>query len=150
MRPDAETRIGSPRLRLDPCQGRSAAVFLDWIHSSRRRRGVHFVPVPPFASARHAVNLSGILVRVAPDLLADLTARLQALPGVEVRQVDAASGRVVVLQEAPTVEDEVAGLTRIKALSGVVAAEMIYHYFAEDPALAATSAAVARQGPAGD
>ena len=96
------------------------------------------------------MNLSGILVRVAPDRLADLTARLQALPGVEVRHVDAASGRVVVVQEAPTVEDEVAGLTRIKALSGVVAAEMVYHFFAEDPALAATSAAVARPGPAGD
>ncbi|MBK6336719.1 MAG: chaperone NapD [Betaproteobacteria bacterium] len=58
--------------------------------------------------------------------------------GVEVHHTDAATSRVVVVQEAPTIEDEVDGLRRIQALPGVVAAEMVYHYFADDPSLAGT------------
>jgi nitrate reductase NapD len=87
------------------------------------------------------MNLSGILVRALPEHVDDVVARLRALPGVEVHEVDVRTGRAVVVQEAPTVDDEVAGLTRIQALPGVVAADMVYHYFAEDPALAAGSAA---------
>lgn len=86
------------------------------------------------------MNLSGILVRALPERLDEVVTRLSTLPGVEVHETDAASGRAIVVQEAATVDDEVAGLVRIKALPGVVAAEMVYHYFAEDPALAGSSA----------
>jgi nitrate reductase NapD len=96
------------------------------------------------------MNLSGIVVVAGPGRLDAVVARLQALAGVEVRQTDPSSGRAVVVQEAATVEDEVAGLARIKALPGVVAAEMVYHYFAEDPALARASAAVPSPPPAID
>jgi len=85
------------------------------------------------------LNLSAILVVVpAPDLDAAI-GRLEALPGVEVRHTDPATGRILALQEADDVAAEVAGLGRIQALPGIVLAEMVYHYFGDDPEIAALS-----------
>jgi nitrate reductase NapD len=81
------------------------------------------------------MNLSGIVVFVPPARLAESVAALNALAGVEVHHTQAESGKVVVVQEAETVHDEIEGLKRIKALPGVIAAELVYHYFADDPAL---------------
>ena len=82
------------------------------------------------------MNLSGILVTAATGRFDEVVAGLPALPGIEVHHIDAATSRAVVVQEAPTIEDEVDGLRRIQALPGVVSAEMVYHYFADDPSLA--------------
>ena len=78
------------------------------------------------------MNVSGILVVVSPSELEAGIAALNGLPGVEVHHTDAATGRIVVTQEAETVNDEVDGLKRIKALPGVAMAEMVYHYLDED------------------
>lgn len=78
------------------------------------------------------MNLSGILVVVQQQWLGAVIAELERLPGVEVYQVDEATGRVVVVQEAADIPAEIEGLKRIKALPHVVMAEMVYHYFAED------------------
>lgn len=78
------------------------------------------------------MNLSGILVIVPPETIGEGIARLQALPGVEVYHHDPENGRIVVVQEAKTIEDEVKGLKHIKSLPQVILAEMVYHYFAED------------------
>lgn len=79
------------------------------------------------------MNISGILVVVAPEQTQATIARLQALPGIDVHHVDAAGGRIVITQEAATIADEVAGLKRIRTLPGIVLAEMSYHYFEDDP-----------------
>jgi nitrate reductase NapD len=79
------------------------------------------------------MNLSGILVIVPPEQIEAATSRLNTLPGVEVHHTDPASGRMVVVQEAESVDEEVAGLSRIKALPGVMLAELVYHYFEEAP-----------------
>lgn len=79
------------------------------------------------------MNLSGILVVVAPSRVSTAVAELSALPGAEVHHVDADNGRIVVVQEADSVELELAALSRIKALPGVMLAEMVYHYFEETP-----------------
>ena len=79
------------------------------------------------------MNLSGILVIVRPEQLETATARLTQLPGVEVHQVEAQTGRIIVVQQAESVEEEIAGLGRIKALPGVMLAEMVYHVFDESP-----------------
>ncbi|MDZ7753820.1 MAG: chaperone NapD [Gammaproteobacteria bacterium] len=79
------------------------------------------------------MNLSGILVVATPPHMAAVVAELDALPGVEVHHTDPPSGRIIVVQEAESIDDEVAGLKRIKQLPHVVMAEMAYHYFAEDP-----------------
>ncbi len=83
------------------------------------------------------MNLSGILVITAPDQVEACMAQLNALPGVDVHHSDIASGKIVATQEAEKTEDEVEGLKRIKALPGVLMAEMVYHYFEEDKALEA-------------
>jgi nitrate reductase NapD len=73
------------------------------------------------------VNLSGIVVVAAPGRLEEVVAALPKLPGVEVHHTDAAASRVVVVQEAPSIDDEVDGLTRIQELPGVASASMVYH-----------------------
>ena len=78
------------------------------------------------------MNVSGILVVVSLSELQSGIAALNGLPGVEVHHIDEATGRLVVTQEAVTVNDEVEGLKRIKALPGVAMAEMVYHYLGED------------------
>ena len=79
------------------------------------------------------MNVSGILVVVPPSQVDEATERLEELPGVEVHHVERASGRIVVVQEAESVDEEVAALSRIKALKGVMLAEMVYHFFDETP-----------------
>jgi nitrate reductase NapD len=52
---------------------------------------------------------------------------------VEVHHVEPESGRIVVVQEAASVDEEVAALSRIKTMNGVMLAEMVYHVFDETP-----------------
>ncbi|MCM2329552.1 MAG: chaperone NapD [Lysobacter sp.] len=78
------------------------------------------------------MNLSGILVVVLPERLAECAADLSTLPGVEVHHTDPATGRLIVVQEADDVAAEMAGLTAIKARPHVRMAEMVYHYFANE------------------
>jgi len=82
------------------------------------------------------MNLSGILVVAKPAHLTSVIEHLLALPGVEVHQVDEATGRIVVVQEADDVQAEADGLERIQKLPHVLVAQMVYHYFADDPAIA--------------
>jgi len=105
------------------------------------------------------MNLSGILVVADAAHVDEVLARLAALDGVEVAQCDRASGRIVVVQEAPHVGAEVAGFGPIRALPHVLSADLVCHYFGDEPvaepriesALAslAASAPVASQPPAG-
>ena len=81
------------------------------------------------------MNISGILVVVSPPELGESIAALNALPGVEVHHTDEQKGRIVVTQEAESVEAEVEGLKRIKAAPYVIMAEMVYHFFEEDGGL---------------
>lgn len=78
------------------------------------------------------MNISGILVVTTPEQLAAVCERLNALEGVEVFHTEESTGRIVVVQEAPAIHDEVNGLKRIKKVPGVVMAEMVHHYFGED------------------
>ncbi len=77
------------------------------------------------------MNISGILVVVSPSDFEAGVSALNGLPRVEVHHSDPKTGRIVVTQEADSVNDEVEGLKRIKALPGVVMAEMVYHYLDE-------------------
>lgn len=78
------------------------------------------------------MNLSGILVVAKPESQGQVVAALNALEGVEVHQVDTATGRIVAVQEAADIHAEIEGVKRIKALPHVIMAEMVYHYLAED------------------
>ncbi len=83
------------------------------------------------------MNLSGILVVVEPDRTEASIQRLDALPGVSVHHWETITGRIVVTQEAESIDAEVEGLKRIKALDNVLLAEMVYHYFEDDDVLTA-------------
>jgi nitrate reductase NapAB chaperone NapD len=105
------------------------------------------------------MNLSGILVVADAVHVDEVLAQLAALDGVEVAQCDRAGGRIVVVQEAPHVGAEVAGFSHIRALPHVLSADLVCHYFGEEPvaepqiesALASLSASTpaAPQPPAG-
>ena len=77
------------------------------------------------------MNVSSIVVRVAPESVADGVRRLGDLPGVEVQFTDAARGRIVVTQESKTTDEQEAGLRRIQALPGLLSAELVCHYFGD-------------------
>lgn len=79
------------------------------------------------------MNLSGIAVVVPPAQMDKAIFALNQLEHVEVFHTDPASGKIVVVQEATSVSAEINGLKKIKALPMVTYAEMVYHYFSEDP-----------------
>lgn len=78
------------------------------------------------------MNISAILVITSPERVEACIATLNQLPGVEVHHHEAASGKIIAIQEAENTTAEVDGLKRIKALDGIAMAEMINHYFEDD------------------
>lgn len=83
------------------------------------------------------MNVSGIVVVVPTEHLTATIDALGRLQGIDVHHCDPQTGRIVVTQEADTIQDEVDGLKRIKGLPHVILAEMVYHCFEEDSDLAA-------------
>jgi periplasmic nitrate reductase NapD len=78
------------------------------------------------------MNISGIMVTALPEHVAEVAQSLSALQGLQVFQTDAASGKLVVVQEAASVGEEVEGFKRIRAVPHVIAADLVQHYFEED------------------
>lgn len=85
------------------------------------------------------MNISGILVVAHPDRLSHCIDSLLALPGVELHHQDAGTGKLIVTLEAESVDAEVEGLKRIKAVPDAILAEMVYHYLGEDTPQAASA-----------
>jgi len=81
------------------------------------------------------MNYSGIVVVCRPEDVPAVADRLADLPGVEVHYREQVQGKIVVVQEAETVDAEMDGIKRIKRLPGVILADMMYHYFEEDPGI---------------
>jgi len=88
-----------------------------------------------FVANDYIMNLSGILVVSTPPAIDALIETLNAMPGLEVHNIDRDNSRLIVVQEAESIHDEVDGLKKIKKLPGIVLADMVYHYFAEDESL---------------
>ena len=78
------------------------------------------------------MNVSSVVVRVAPERAADGMRHLASLPGVEIRFTDVARGRIVVTQETETAGEQEEGLRRIQALPGVLSADLVCHYVDEE------------------
>lgn len=92
------------------------------------------------------MNFSGIVVTTAPARVPEVAESLAALPFLEVTCVDAAGGRIVVVQERETVADEMDGLRAIQRMPGVAGADLVVHYFGdEDHPPGLTAAEVARR-----
>lgn len=78
------------------------------------------------------MNYSGILVMARPQNIPNVCQALDSLDGVEVFQQEPETGRIVAVLEAENIKAETDMLQAIKALPGVAAAEMVYHYFEDD------------------
>ncbi len=78
------------------------------------------------------MNLSGIAVTAEPEWVESVASVLALMPGVEVFQTDAASGKLVIVQEAASVGDEVTSFKAIRSQPHVIAADLVYHYFEDD------------------
>lgn len=85
------------------------------------------------------MNLSGIVVIASKVHVEHVVAELEALDGIEVHVVEPDTGRIVVVQEASGIDSEVEGLASIQRLEHVAMAELVYHYFGEDPAFESTA-----------
>ena len=77
------------------------------------------------------MNLSGILIISTPSEIDTLIDSLNAMPDVGVHHIDRDNNKLIVVQEADSIHNEVDGLKKIKKLPGIVLAEMVYHYLAE-------------------
>ena len=78
------------------------------------------------------MNISAILVVIAPGKLEPTLAHLQDMPNLEVHHIDEETHRLILTQEAETIDAEIKGLKAIKKVPGIVMAEMVQHYFGED------------------
>jgi nitrate reductase NapD len=85
------------------------------------------------------MNLSGILVVAVPERCEEVAEVLAAMPGIEVHQKDPATGKIIVVQEASSIENEANGARALQQVPGVLSVNMVYHYFAEDPMLGVPS-----------
>ncbi len=81
------------------------------------------------------MNMSGILVVAKPEQCEEVVKVLATLPGIEVHQTDPETGKIVIVQEAESIDKEADGARRIQEIPGVVSVNMVYHYFADDPSL---------------
>lgn len=84
------------------------------------------------SSTVHGPCLSGIVVTTTPDAFTDVEVALAALPGIEVRERDPLTHRLVVVQEAATIDGEIDGMRAMQSLPGVVDASLVVHYFGDD------------------
>jgi nitrate reductase NapD len=78
------------------------------------------------------MNISGVLVRSLPENINAVTARLEALAGVEVHGASP-DGRLVVTVEESGDRAMADTVVRMQDLPGVLSASMIYHQYEEEP-----------------
>jgi nitrate reductase NapAB chaperone NapD len=78
------------------------------------------------------MNISGIVVMALPVNVVKVSQSLSSLPGLEICQTDVASGKLVVVQEAASVGEEVESFKRIRAVPHVIAVDLVHHYFEDD------------------
>jgi len=78
------------------------------------------------------MNFSGILIFTAPDQTLHCRELICTISGIDVFQYDEATGRIIAVMEADTIEEEIQMLKHVKAVPNVVAAELVYHHFEED------------------
>lgn len=77
------------------------------------------------------MNYSGIFATTQPKNLEAMTRSINGLEWAEVYQSDE-NGRIVVVLEGETTEEEIARLQKLKRLPGILTAEMVYHYFEDE------------------
>lgn len=80
------------------------------------------------------MGISGILVATRREHVDVCVRALERIPGVATHRVEAATGRIVLTQEADDLEAHTAGLQRIQQIPHVLLAELVYHYVGDGAA----------------
>lgn len=78
------------------------------------------------------INISSIILGVAPTDAAEVGERLAALAGVEVHAL-AEDGRMIVTIESASDSATVDTFEVIRQMPGVLSASLVYHHFESDP-----------------
>jgi nitrate reductase NapAB chaperone NapD len=77
------------------------------------------------------MHLSGLLVICEPSSTEDCVRHLERCSDIDVYVTDHAVGRVVVVLETKTLDEQTDGLRRVQRLPHVKSAELVYHYFGD-------------------
>lgn len=75
--------------------------------------------------------VSGVVVSCQQDMSDQIATELSAVDGVEVHGI-LPDGQIVAVVEAGTVNDEVAIVSRLHDVNGVVSVRMAYHNFEDE------------------
>lgn len=78
------------------------------------------------------MHYSGLLVLCEPSSTDACVQQLDQYPGLGVYVTDNDGGRIVVVLETTTLEEQTDGLRHIQALPHVRVAELVYHYFGDE------------------
>ena len=78
------------------------------------------------------MHYSGLLVLCRTESIYDCVRDLTGFRGFDVYASDPATGRIVVVLETHTLEEQEAGLRRAQSLPDVLTAELVYHYFGDE------------------
>lgn len=86
-------------------------------------------------------HYSALRVVTRPEHLETCSARLAALEGIEVHHRDPATGRMIVVHESETLDEQRERLNEIQHLPHVIVADLVMHYVdpPDDSAETATS-----------
>ena len=75
------------------------------------------------------MQYSGLVILCDPGQVVDCVRELSGRFGVDVYSADPKHGRIVVVVETETVQEQDAMLRGIQVMPGVRMAELVYHYF---------------------
>ncbi|MEN9480399.1 MAG: hypothetical protein RLZZ298_1794 [Pseudomonadota bacterium] len=78
------------------------------------------------------LNITSIILGVAPNDAADVSALLKAIDGVEVHAI-AEDGRMIVTIESGDEDNTSNTFEMIRQLPGVISAALVYHQYESDP-----------------
>ena len=78
------------------------------------------------------LNITSIILGVAPKDAAEVSARLKAIDGVEVHAI-AEDGRMIVTIESGDEDNTSNTFEMIRQLPGVISAALVYHQYESDP-----------------
>ena len=82
--------------------------------------------------ASTGLNITSIILGVAPKDAAEVSALLKAIDGVEVHAV-AEDGRMIVTIESGDEDNTSNTFEMIRQLPGVISAALVYHQYESDP-----------------
>jgi nitrate reductase NapD len=82
--------------------------------------------------ASNGLNITSIILGVAPNDATEVSALLKAIDGVEVHAI-AEDGRMIVTIESGDEDNTSNTFEMIRQLPGVISAALVYHQYESDP-----------------